>query len=460
MKRIFLFLSLFLALLGSSFAANANSAALMSFFAGGDSTNPLRVIGVNEQTYVANDSISGKNMQATRQPYIIGQDASSLVFAAQNWYFGSSETNNSNSITIVEAALETASATYPIYFSGNRNITLAAGDNNIKSDPLTAATVGLSKFSRNEQYWIKMIVSVPTKGQAIPYAGTSVGDRSGGAVLWYDSDVVTKDVDATGQFDLTSVDFRVNGFRLMMLGYPVSDGPSFITVGDSIAIGIGDGTANGGIGRGMIQRAMCDSGPTDCYPNLNFGRSGIGLNGFTTGTKWTAYIPYARHAIDESLTNNVATDSTATMQGYETTLWGMFRSGGIQKIIRTELLVRATSSDNWATTVNQTVQSGWANGANKVPQMNTWFGTKLSDLTIDYYVSGLRLAVADGTDTDKWAVPKVNNFDETHPNATGSTTLAAIIRTVIEDSGLAYLMPANDNMFAALQLGAFDQGLN
>ncbi len=394
---------------------------------------PLRVIGVNEQIMVARDYIAGRNRQATRQPYVIGQDATDLVFSAKNWLLGSSEENNTNSITIVEAALETASATYPILWSGNRSVVLAAGDNDVKSDPLTAAMVGLSKFSRDEQYWVKMIVSVPNTGDSIPYTSFQAGDKSGTAVLWYDSASLTLDVDATGQFPLSGVDFRSQGYRLIMLGHPVDDDASFLTVGDSIATGIGDGSANGSIGRGYIQRAMCDgtsSTPVDSYPNLNFGRSGIGLNGFTTGTKWQSYIPYARIAIDQALTNNVTTDSVATMQGLEATLWGQFRTGGIEKIMKAELLTRATSTDNWATTANQTVQSGWENGG-KVPQLNTWFPTKVSDSTINYFVSGLRSVIVDGTATDKWAVPKTNNHDDTHPNNTGCAALRTIMRSAI-----------------------------
>lgn len=400
---------------------------------------PLRVIGANEQVMSGREGRASRNMQASRQPYIIGQDATSLVFSANNWLFGTTaEENNLNSITIVEAALETSSATYPIYWGGNRSVFLAAGDNNVQSDPLAASTLGLAKFSRDEQYWIKMIISVPNSADSVPYSSMQAADRTGGQTLWYLSSTVTLDVDATGTFPTANTESRSQGFRLLMLGYPVVDSASFLTIGDSIAVGIGDATQNGGIGRGFIQRAMCNvasgSGPNtvpvDSYAHMNFGRSGIAILAFNNGTKWKSFLPYARVAIDQILTNNVTGTSVATLQGYETTLWGIFRSAGYQKIMRTELLVRTSSTDNYATTANQTPFSGWGSGST-VPQMNTWYPTKVSDSTIDYFVSGLKSSVANASVPEVWEIPKLNNNDDVHPNTTGAVTLKSIMRTAL-----------------------------
>lgn len=396
---------------------------------------PLRVIGAGE--YVANNGTehgwSSRDRLATRYGYVIGQDAKSLVFAACNWWFSNQHVDNTTPFEILEATLETASATYPILWGGNRNKVINAGDNNIQSDPLTAASCGLAKFSRDEQYWVKLVIAVATDQDNVPAVGIDCRDRSGGQVLWGPSALVSFDADAVGPFNTANTESRWYGFRLIMLGYPVADGASFITVGDSIAVGQGDNTPNGAIGRGMIQHAIAGSTgtPVNAYPNLNFGISGIGIDAFTGSTKWKSFIPYARIAIDQILTNNVDNKNVSQMQSAEASLWAAFRAGGVSKIIRTELLIRATSTNNWADTANQSVLSNWQNGANRVPQMIAWWPTKVSDGTIDYYVAGMRAAVADSVATDKWAAPKLYNADDVHPSNGGVLVLKSLLRTAI-----------------------------
>lgn len=402
----------------------------------GGGFTPLRAIGVNEQVSHAFDSVGGTNRAAVRQPLAIGQAAKSLVFSVSNWVMNSStgETNNTNTFTILEAALEKAdgSAYAKITFSGSDSVTLAIGDNNIQSDALSASAFGLGSFARDSEWFIRLVMSVPVAGNKIPYVGTIAADKTGGQAMWYDSAAQSRTAYGTGTYSTTGVTTRFQGYRPIVLGYPVTDGASFITVGDSISIGIGDSTANGAIGRGYIQHAMGGSTgtPVNSYPNLNFGVSGIGILPYTGGTKWKTYLQYAKIAIDQILTNNVSSLSTGQMQTEETSLWTIFRTSLIKKIIRTELLVRSSSTDSWATTVNQTVLSGWENGG-KVTTMNNWWPTKVSDTTIDYYVSGLRALVADGTSTDKWAVPKLYNNDDVHPMNSGVLVLKAPMRTAI-----------------------------
>jgi lysophospholipase L1-like esterase len=399
---------------------------------------PLRVIGANEQINSGGEGRTGRNRQASRQQYIIGQAASDLVFAANNWFMGSStDSANATSITIEEAALESAGGVVvPILFGGGRSITLSSGQNNVQSDPIPSSAFSLPSFARDSVWWVKAIVSVPAAGNQVLYAQSLIGDVTGQQCLWYDSAALTLDADVAGTFPTANTEGRSNGFRMIMLGHPVVDGRSFITIGDSISVGTGDGTANGAIGRGMTQRAMASSG-ANCFPNLSFGKSGATIAAFTSTTRWQAYIAYARHAIDEIGTNNVGASNASTMQTSIASLWSILRSGGIQKIIRTELLVRTTSTDNYATTANQTPNAGWANGGTTV-QMNTWFASKLADTTINYYVSGLRAAVADGTATDRWAIPKTYNADDVHPNNAGYVLLSGTyLRPVLEHVGLA-----------------------
>lgn len=409
----------------------------LGFVGGRVSVTPLRVIGTFEQALISFDNVGGTNRSATRQPLLIGQDGKSLVLSFSNWTLGTSgaDSSNTNTVTVMEAALEKGdgSAYAPITFSGSNSLVMGLGDNDIHSDPILPSSLSLARFSRNEKYWIRLILSVPTLGDKIPYVQGSPGDESGGQAFWYDSAAQTRTAYSTGAWSTTGVSQRSNGYKPIVLGYPVVDRPSFFTTGDSISVGIGDGTANGSTGRGFVQRAMAGgtpAAPLQCFPNLNFGKSGVGVGIYLSSTRWKSYLPYAIHAIDQILTNDVPGRTTGQMQTDVQSLWTLLRAGGIKKIIRTELLLQTTSTDAWATTVNQTVASGWENGG-KVPTMNTFFATSLAGALIDYYISGMRLAVADSVATDKWAVPQVNNFDQAHPNTTGATTLSAPLRSVI-----------------------------
>lgn len=398
------------------------------------SSTPLRIAEVSGWIPIATDSAVGMNRQAFRWPAIIGADMKDLVVLAQNYYEnGTIEAGTGNAITILEMSIESSTGVVvPVTFSGSRSVTMASGDFNITSDVIPASSFSLSKIPRDAQYWMKGLLSVTAPGGALPYSSANSADVAGSQAGWYlDSATTPSSTDAAGAYTVTGVPLsaRFNGFRPILLGHPVTDGSSFITFGDSLAVGVGDGTANGAFGRGYIQRAM-HSGAGSSYPNLNLGRSGAAIAQFINTTKWKSLLQYAKYAIDEMLTNDVATRSVAQMQTDEGTLWTAIKAGGIQKIIRTELMLRTNTTDDWATTANQTVTSGWEN-TGKVTQLNTWFPTKVSDGTINQYVSGLRALVADGTATDKWAVPKVNNNDDVHLNTTGCNVAKVPLRTII-----------------------------
>lgn len=393
---------------------------------------PVRVIGAAERGYNGSEGRASRDRQLSRQLHIIGTDASEIIPVANNWWFTNVQVDGTTAFTIIEASIEVGGVTAPIYFGGSRSKTINAGDNNIQFAPIPAAALGLPFFARDSQVWIKAVISVPAATNVVPFGPVAVADF-GGQALWYLNGATTpSSVDAAGAFTTSGAapETRNNSFRFILLGRHVSDGFSSLTVGDSLADGPFDTTANGAMGRGMVNRAFANSGPSDSLPHLNFGRSGIGIDAFNNGAKWKVFIPYARYAIDQILTNDVDNKTPAQMQAVETTLWWHLRSGGIEKIIRLQLLIRADSSDDWATTANQTVLTNWVNGG-RATIMNDWFDTKLADSTIDYVVTGMRAAVADGVATDKWAVPKVNNPDNTHTNFTGSTTLAALIRPVL-----------------------------
>lgn len=392
---------------------------------------PLRVVGQREEIFANGEGRTGLNRQAARQKHVIGQSATSLAVSLNNWWMGGTEADNTTSYTIEAMSIESpAGLVTPILFGGGRSIFVAAGAIDVQSDEL------ILPVTRGEEYWIKSIISVQNTGDRVPWAQTNATDLVGGQAWWYlDGATVLSSIDAPGAFTVVSgaaVDTRTNGFRPILLGRPVSDGPSFITVGDSISMGIGDQTASV-YGRGFINRAMGGATP---YPNLSFGRSGNSIGAYISGTRWKNYMQYARHAINELLTNNVNTGNSATLQANDITLSGQLRTGGAEKIIRTGLLVRTSSTDNYATAANQTPNAGWQDG-NTVSILNAWWPSKVTDGTIDYFVPLAQIIREDsGANIDKWKTPKLYNNDDVHPNNAGSIVLAAEFRPTLEDVGL------------------------
>jgi lysophospholipase L1-like esterase len=94
------------------------------------------------------------------------------------------------------------------------------------------------------------------------------------------------------------------------------------------------------------------------------------------------------------------------------------------------LLPRATTTDSFVTTANQTINTGWS-AAGQSDLMNQWFATKLADTTINHLLSAA--SQRDSVDSFKWRVNGTANYitsDGTHPTATGHEFLAEDLRLI------------------------------
>lgn len=406
---------------------------------------PLRVVTTQNRTFVGAENRAVTNAYV-RWPIVIAANATDLVLSFNGWYqqgSGAGETSLANGYTVVEAAIENAGGTIstPVRFGGGRSITINAGDNDIHSDAVLPAAFG-PQWAAGTQYWIKAKLQVPTTSGVLPYSDRAVSSVSGSQVAWYDPAATTvSSADTPGAFTSTGTapGSRANGPCPMVLGHPVVDGPSFIGVGDSIMAITADAGANTSAvnGVGFFQRAMHDAGTatTNLRPSINMARVGAASTHYTgANTRWQAFAAYAKYAVTELGTNDIGT-SSSTLPGVlepdEAAIWSALRAKGVQKIVRTKLIPRTSSTDAWATVANQTPYPGFVTGG-AAEQFNAWIDGKLADGTIDYVVA--MSSTRDSAVPQKWPANGSANSqtsDGTHPVAAYHELMAGELRPVV-----------------------------
>lgn len=386
---------------------------------------PVRLISVQNRGYSAQGTAGSFDRYLVRYQHRVATNSKTMMLATMGWVMG--ETNMANAYTYQAVSIEHPNGTVaPVYWGGVRNKTINPGDNDVVSDPLLPADFGVSQFNRGDVYWVKLIMTLPSAGNNIPYNSfVYVGDVATAQSAFYNNaDTTPSSVDAPGVFTVTGTALSgiINVHLPYMLGNPVVDGESYLGIGDSILLGFGDQISQGVNGRGYQQRGMHDgiaTGYANPVPSMQFCNLGIGTSSFTGGnTKWVVWQKYARYGLSEISTANVNNgDSAATIQGNLTTIWNAMRTNGAEKIIKTEYFTNATSTDDWATQGNQTVTAAYQSGG--------------IARTVDTWAAANADAVVPTTDvivpaTYKWVTnntPFRMNFDAIHLYTTGSQSI-------------------------------------
>ena len=409
-----------------------------------ESVTDLRVVALGQRTLTARQTNGSTNtVHAYRWAQIIAQDASDLVVSVNNWYGNNSnvEEMNGNDIVITDMALENEAGTIvvPVYFGGSRSITLINGASNIQSDAILPSSFSLSQFSKSEKYFLKGKITVSSSAHYIPYSQKYYADNSSEdqAVTFDPASTTCSDTDTAGKYTQTGTAFTTknSGYTPVILGTPLdSTAPVYIIVGDSIADYHNDTSGAGIGGRAFAMRAMHDAASlNNPIPALNVARYGSTSSLAINGGKWKAFIKYTNRAIEEYGTNDVGTGTPpalATLQSNISSIWSALTRNGVEKIIRTKLLMRTTSTDSWQTEANQTYATNW-DSSGRVSEFNAWLDDKLTDETIDALTEGTSVR---GTDSYKWVVTGASNYatsDGLHPNSTTHELLAVELRSAI-----------------------------
>lgn len=397
--------------------------------------NPLRFASVQNRSYQGTANSGVTDRYYFRVKHVLGANMSTLSIGALNWTLGNNETNTGNGWTYQGISLELVknSAVVPVTWSGVSTKALADGENNVLSDEIPASAFGTT-LDRNDEIWIKGIISMPAGG-LIPY-GLFLPDYANSQTGFFLNAVTTpSSINAAGIFTFTGVapSGIFNIHSPILLGRPIVDGLSYFGAGDSILYGLADDSSQGAYGRGFFQRSMHTSFASP-FPSCNFSTSGIGVTSMTgSNTKWTAWAAYANRGVEEFLTNN-AGDAVATQKSNVQIVWSRMKAAGITKIIRTGLMARVNTTDSYATLANQTpISAEWDVGGN-VAQMNAWFPTRVGT-DIEAFCN-MQNVVTDNAEPQKWIVNGVANrmtSDGLHPydngaNGIGNATAGTALR--------------------------------
>lgn len=193
---------------------------------------------------------------------------------------------------------------------------------------------------------------------------------------------------------------------------------SLLLVGDSIGRGYTSADTVGDIyhNYGVYERAIEN-------------RFGV-INISTSGGKASYYVQYASiypkmfafamgkttHALITLGTNDFqAGDSKATVLNNNNTIANYIRTFGT-KVSMAYVIMRTTSTDSFATVVNQTPLSGFETGG-KVDQYNSDINNNV--IVSNWGIPNLRPVYADSVSLDKWRVNEAITTDGTHPNLLG-----------------------------------------
>lgn len=326
------------------------------------------------------------------------------VVYGNSYNFGGTPTNNTASIT-VRAGLETAGGLfYPVWFPGGKRDAL------IEAGGFAVGWCGMP-LAQGDLFFSRTKVSV-TAGQKWPIGlGDAMNGTDEGAV------------GTTSSTDLTlsgSITANTNDgyYPWAIFGKSFNTDLSIIAIGDSITAGKGD-TLTAGKGAGWIARVM----PTT-IPWLRAAP----MSGETAG-QWTAaaganiqrliaHPGLYNRALSAYGINDVTGGQTlVAMQGRLQSVWAQLKAMGC-KVYQTTLTPVSTSTDSWATTVNQTTA---ASNAVRIA-VNDWIRTVPAGLDDVIEVADI---VETARNSGIWKA--ANTSDGTHPNATGHAAIAAAV---------------------------------
>jgi lysophospholipase L1-like esterase len=394
---------------------------------------PLQLISTGGQTLgQSTTGLSGTTTTRDDGRHImkVPHTANDVRMLYGNFYFNPSTSVNeipSPSTITVDGAIEYASNFYPQLFNSASTKAIAGSDSLVLGDPIAGLEItgGSNIYMRHS--------TVVTLGQAHPVGRQRQTALSEANIF---TNNVSSQTNATGAMTGSTVAF---GFApLAVVGRPATRKVSIALIGDSIADGVsydvstGDGNAN----VGSFARAFYASD----IPFVKITRGSMRTIGFTPTNAPRAWeiIPYCSHVVFQAGTNDLGQAASGdytleAIQARYNEIWAAARAMG-KKVIQVKIFPRTTSTDSWATAINQTPLSRFGVGQDR-DILNAWFDSELAAGRLDG-VWDLNTIYEDGT-SGKWVTNGTNFFatsDGTHPsqNAGGFTASVATIQALAE----------------------------
>lgn len=303
-----------------------------------------------------NYTTSGTGAGTYRAPYKVGVSGGDIQLGFGNWYVNGSplvDTDAGSSVTFSAAFEDANNNVFQVTFNGQTSVTLPGGGF-ILSDPLPIDVVqGDTVFVRVYQSSSSAYVTRFAVGQLSTGGGFTA----------------TTNLTATGSGAVTSTNTFLFG-PMCIIGTPTGSGrpKSVILQGDSITVGLADGT-NAGV----------DSGYASTFPGGGYlmraltGNAGVIQDGFSGDSVTNFAAPmghfrrggltrFAKYAVCTYGRNDLTGGRTAAQiqadlltQAYRNVARGL-----IGTVVAT-LTPYTTSTDRWTTTTNQTVANSGIN---------------------------------------------------------------------------------------------------
>lgn len=326
-----------------------------------------------------------------------------ISFVYGNWYLSAGlEVPGANNIT-VRASVDLNGTLYPVFFDGSRDVIIQPGAT-AQSDPL-----GID-IAAGTLFWSRTFVTVAAAGMTWPLGiWTFIGAGEGNNRNAIPVDLTTSGVVPTV--------FETAYSPLVVKGTTRLPQSAIALVGDSIMASLND-TLN----RGFAERAIAGKyGWTRC---ALIGDKAINFADPTKRFHRMSLWPFGiSHAIcDYGINDVTAGSSLAVIQANLTICWMTLAQRGI-KVYQTTLGPHTTSSDSWATTVNQTVT---IHEAVRVA-VNDWIRTTPAPLSGFFELAD---TVETAHNSGKWinnGVANTYTSDGLHPSAAAAILQSACV---------------------------------
>ncbi len=384
-------------------------------------------------TRAGNTSGRSDVQQQVRQAHIIGPQDVSHIQIGMVGYWTEFDTNTpekdlGNNFAW-EAGIETTSPvmTRQAFFHGQRSTTIENGSSLSLSDPLIMGiAAGTTIYSRQN-----LVISDPTgkfPNAARPlYSGTNVL-----------SSADISQVANTGA--LTTPSGGVTTFCRhhvpAIIGIPKNPMPSVLVIGDSIAAGVGDASADAYGNNGFIARALAN---VNGYP-LPWHFQAI--PGIRISSQKLQFYPksrdiwqYCTHVIFETGYNDLNSGTVAQMQADATSILTEFKRtiGPYGKPLHVTVVTicpSTTTTNNWTDAAGQTPKAAFVVGG-KRDQYNAWLRTLPGGGLVDDIID-ITTVTDDPVNPGKWYTTGATNFptaDSVHPASGMVTRMSGLVNT-------------------------------
>lgn len=279
-----------------------------------------------------------------RSRHFAREAVTSLQIAYSNWLIAGAgvETASGGDMTL-SAAIEYDGVSYPVLWSGGSSVVITNGATSPLSDALSVSIPADAEFFVRTFYSIAGNHLITAVGVNTTNA-VGCSDNANGEDFHYNA---SNECSGTGLLT-TGTNSVGLMYRPCLLVATITKN-SFLLIGDSRQQGFRDVFTGSSSDRGQIARAVGND-----FGYTNAGYPGEKASDFIASHALrVALADYVSHVVCEYGINDLVTQSAATLEGRVTTIAGYFSV----PVYQTTLTVASTSSDDWATLANQTVDS-------------------------------------------------------------------------------------------------------